>query len=143
MNIVKIIIYSLLLWTPRILCILFVAINLFLVNVFGQKTDLWVTPLPLLSHLILTFLILIILILSWWWAWIGGISYVLLGFTYMIWSSYNREVLTHSIYVPLFLIGIFFLLSWFFRKEINKAQATYWRGRGEGEKWRRGEQGML
>jgi hypothetical protein len=29
------------------------------------------------------------------------------------------------VFIPLFLVGVLFLLSWFFRKEIEKAQASY------------------
>ena len=121
--------YSLLLllnWAPRILGILFaIFISLFAFDVFGQGTGFWKTLLALLIHLIPTFLLIIILILSWKRPWIGGIFFILLGIAYIIWSSQSGRG-SQIIYIPLFLVGILFLTSWFFRKEIKKAQDAYW-----------------
>jgi hypothetical protein len=88
---------------PRILCILFTCLVL------------------LLGDFIPALIVVAILILSWKWAWAGGIIFLLAGIAYLIWI----EVLTPIIYIPLYLTGILFLLSWFFRKEIKKAQAIY------------------
>jgi hypothetical protein len=96
-------------------------------DVFGQNAGFWKTFLALVVHLIPTFLIIIILILSWKWSWIGGISFILLGIAYIIWSSQTGRG-SQIIYIPLFVAGIFFLISWFIRKEIKQAQAIY---RGE------------
>jgi hypothetical protein len=121
--------YSLLLllnWAPRILGILFaIFISLFTFDVFGQGTGFWKTLLALLIHLIPTFLLIIILILSWKRPWISGIFFILLGIAYIIWSSQSGRG-SQIIYIPLFLVGILFLTSWFFRKEIKKAQDAYW-----------------
>jgi len=125
----KTVIYSLLLlllWTPRIFCILFaILISFFAFDVFDQGTGFWKTFLALLIHLIPTILIIAILILSWTRAWIGGISFILLGIIYIIWSSQTGRG-SQIIYIPLFLDGILFLTSWFLRKEIKDAQVAYW-----------------
>jgi len=125
----KTVIYTLLLillWAPRILCILFaIFISFFAFDVFDQGTGFWKTLLALLIHLIPTFLIIIILILSWKRTWIGGISYILIGIAYIIWSSQTGRG-SQIIYIPLFLVGILFLTSWFLRKKIKEAQAAYW-----------------
>jgi len=123
----KTLIYSLLLlllWAPRIMCILFaIFISFFAFDVFDQETGFWKTLLSLLIHLIPTLLIIVILILSWERAWIGGISYILLGITYIIWSSQAGRG-SQIIYIPLFLVGILFLTRWFLRKEIKDAQVA-------------------
>ena len=125
----KTVIYSLLLillWAPRILCILFaIFISFFAFDVFDQGTGFWKILLALLIHLIPTFLIIIILILSWKRTWIGGISYILIGVAYIIWSSQTDRG-SQIIYIPLLLVGILFLTSWFLRKKIKEAQAAYW-----------------
>jgi hypothetical protein len=93
----------LLLWIPRILCIVFTGLVL------------------LLGDFIPALIVVAILILSWKWSWTGGIIFLLAGVAYLI----GIETSTPVIYILLFLIGILFLLSWFFRKEIEKAQAIY------------------
>ncbi len=116
----------LLLWIPRVLTILFVIfISFFAFDVFDQGTGFWKTLLVLLMHLIPTFLIIIILILSWKRPWIGGVSYILLGIAYIIWSSQAGRGAAF-IYIILFAVGLLFLASWFLRKDIKKAQDAYW-----------------
>lgn len=125
--------YSLLLflnWIPRILGILFaILISFFAFDVFGQGAGFLKTLLALLMHLVPTFLLVIILILSWKKPWIGGILFILLGIAYLIWASQSGRG-SQIIYIPLFLVGILFLSSWFLRKDIKKAQDAY---RGEQE----------
>lgn len=120
--------YSLLLflqWAPRILTILFaIFISFFAFDVFGQGIGFWRTLLALLMHLIPTFLIIIILILSWKGPWVGGISFILLGIAYIIWSSQSGRGASF-IYIVLFVVGILFLASWFLRKNIKEAQDDY------------------
>ncbi|MCX7005162.1 MAG: hypothetical protein NTV22_18065 [bacterium] len=104
----------LLLWTPRILCILFaLSISIFAADVFGEGYDVWHTILALLIHLIPTFVILAVLIASWRWPWVGGIVYIALGVFYMywFWGKFNWMAYTF-IAGPLFITGILFLISW-------------------------------
>jgi len=113
-TIVKVIITFLLLllhWIPRVLCILFAGLVL------------------LLGNFILPLIVIVILILSWRWSWIGGIIFLLAGIAYMIDKVHHWDAI---IYIPLFLIGVLYLLSWFLRKEIIKAQAIY---SGEETEW--------
>jgi hypothetical protein len=106
----KIIINSLLLillWAPRILLILSAA----LLTIFNWK---------------LLLIGISILVLSWKWPWIGGLISITLGIAYIIgyWGK-----LDHFIYISLLAIGVLFLLNWFLRKEIIKAQDAYWENR--------------
>jgi uncharacterized membrane protein len=100
MKTLKIGTYLVLLWIPRII---------------------WKTILAFLAHLLPTVLMIFILYLSWKRAWIGGIVFILAGIAYMVWQGVKYPV----IFIPLFLVGLLFLLSWFFRKEIEEAQASY------------------
>jgi len=124
----KNVVYSLLLflhWISRILGILFaLLISFFAFDAFGHGTGFWKTLLAFLMHLVPTFLIIFILILSWKKAWIGGLSFILLGIAYIIWASQSGRG-SQIVYIPLFLTGILFLGSWFFRKSIKEAQDAY------------------
>lgn len=93
-----------LLWTPRILLIISAA----LLTIFSWK---------------LMLIGLSVLALSWKWPWTGGLISITLGIAYII---YSWGDLNHFIYISLLLIGVLFLLGWFFRKEIIKARDVYW-----------------
>jgi len=125
MNTVKIGVFLVLLWTPRIICILFIAaISLFACDAFGNDTGFWKTLLAFLVHLLPTFLMIFILYLSWKRPWIGGMVFILAGIAYIVWKGVMYPV----VFIPLFLVGVLFLLSWFFRKEIDEARADYDKG---------------
>jgi hypothetical protein len=125
MKTLKIGTYLVLLWIPRIICILFIAaISLFACDAFGHDTGFWKTLLAFLVHLLPTVLMIFLLYLSWKRAWIGGIVFILAGIAYMVWQGVKYPV----IFIPLFLVGLLFLLSWFFRKEIEEARASYEEG---------------
>ncbi len=112
--------FNFLLWTPRILGIIFIFfISLFAFDVFGTGTGFLKTLLALLVHLVPTFVLILILIVSWKRPWIGGISFVLLGIAYLVWKGFAYPV----IYIALFLVGILYLLSWIFRRQISGTPA--------------------
>jgi hypothetical protein len=122
MNTAKIGAFLTLLWIPRIICILFIAaISLFACDAFGNDTGFWKTLLALLVHLLPTFSMIFLLYLSWKRAWIGGIVFILAGIAFIFWKGVMYPV----VFIPLFLVGVLFLLRWFFRKEIEKAQLKY------------------
>ena len=131
MNAIKIITYFSLLflnWIPRILCILFaIGISLFALDAFENNEGFWKTLLALLIHLIPTFIVIGVLVLSWRWPWVGGASYVLLGIAYLIWSSRSGRG-SSIISIPLFSIGILFIINWFLRKKIEEAKEAYEEG---------------
>jgi hypothetical protein len=104
MKIIKNSLLLLLLWAPRILLILSAA----LLAIFNWK---------------LLLIGILVLVLSWKWPWIGGLISITLGIAYII---YSWGDLDHFIYISLLLIGVLFLLGWFLRKEIIKAQDAYW-----------------
>jgi len=125
MNTAKIGAYLVLMWTPRIVCILFIAsISLFACDDFGDDTGFWKTLLAFLVHLLPTFIMIFILYLSWKRAWIGGMVFILAGIAYIVWKGIEYPV----IFIPLFVVGVLFLLSWVFREETKESQANYEEG---------------
>lgn len=102
-------------WLSRSLAILFIAfISLFALDAL-QPGKAWQTvTLDLLIHLIPSFLMIGFLFLFWSREWILGIAFILFGLTYLI-IAYHHLDWVLIISGPLFLIGGFFLISWFIR----------------------------
>jgi len=109
----------LLFWTPRILCILFACfLSIFAADVFGEHYGFWKTILALLMHLIPTWILLIFLAISWRRECFGGILFIGLGIFYIVttWGRFHwdADVLIGG---PPILIGVLFLLNWWYREE--------------------------
>ena len=112
---------KLLLWTPRILCMLFAAfISIFALDVFNEAHGFWQTTLALLIHLIPTWIVLVVLAFSWRWEWVGGILFTALGALYLImfWGRFHWSVYL-VIAGPLFLVGVLFFLNWLFSEKLR------------------------
>jgi len=112
-----------LVWTPRILGILFaVFLSVFALDVFGEGHGFWKTMLALLIHLIPTGLVLAALAVAWRWTWIGGLLFIGLGALYLVTAGgrFNWYVYV-LISGPLFLVGGLFLLNWRFRAELRSS----------------------
>lgn len=108
-------------WTPRVLGILFALfISLFALDVFGVGYGFWETILALLIHLVPVYLILIALAIAWRWERIGSILFITLGALYMItaWGQFPWSVYL-VIAGPAFLVGILFLVDWFYQNEMR------------------------
>ncbi len=114
---------QLLYWTPRALCIasaLF--ISLFALDVFDEGQGFWGTLLALGMHLLPTLLILLVLAVTWKHEWIGGIFFIVLAVLYVV-SSWNKPFASWSTFLlisgPFVLIGVLFLLNWYYREELR------------------------
>ncbi|MCJ7529743.1 MAG: hypothetical protein MUO64_01765 [Anaerolineales bacterium] len=108
-------------WAPRILSILFaIFVGLFALDLFGAGYSFWETILALLIHLIPTFAILIVLAISWRWEWVGGVLFIFLAAFYLV--RFGGQF-PWSIYLvmsgPPFLVGILFIINWFYRKDLR------------------------
>jgi len=101
-------------WTPRILTLLFAAfLSLFALDVFQEGETPGRILLGLAIHLIPVYLVLGVLGLAWRWDWIGAAFFPLLGIWYLImaWGDVDwRAFLLIS--GPLFLLGALYLLAW-------------------------------
>ncbi len=112
---------------PRTLCITFaVFTGIFAFDVFGGGGNFWETTFALIMHLIPTFLILILLAVSWRWEWIGGILFLVLSVLYVV-SVWGRPfAVWWSLLLmagPLVLVGVLFLLNWFYRDALRGTTA--------------------
>ena len=111
----------LMVWTPRVLCILFaVFISLFAVDVFGEGYGFWMTVLALLMHLIPTAILLAALAIAWRWELVGGTVFPGLGVLYLVmaWGRFHWSAYL-TISGPLFLVGLLFLINWLYRSELR------------------------
>ncbi|MCX6230682.1 MAG: hypothetical protein NTZ33_03990 [Bacteroidetes bacterium] len=111
----------LLLWTPRILSILFALfVGLISIAVFGAYDD---TLLVTLSYLLPAIIILFALLFAWKWEWVGAIVYFLIGIAYLgfIWNVQmalvDNLIFASFITGPSILIASLFFLSWYYRNE--------------------------
>ncbi|MBN1377419.1 hypothetical protein JW949_03775 [Candidatus Woesearchaeota archaeon] len=105
-----------LIWTPRILGILFaVFISLFAFDVFVEGYAWYQTIAGFLIHLIPTYFVVIALLIAWKFKkeLIGGIIYILLGIFYiiMVWGKAELKIAMLIISGPVFIIGILFIIN--------------------------------
>jgi hypothetical protein len=102
----------LLLWTPRVLAILFAAfISMFAFDVFGEGYTFWETIVALVMHLVPTAAVLVALAIAWRWSWVGGILFLALGLVYILVFREGDWIVYLLISGPLFLVGALFLCS--------------------------------
>ena len=106
----------LLLWSPRILGILFaIFLSLFSLDVFSEGYSFGETILALLIHLIPTYLVVISLAIAWRWECIGSILFIALASAYLASSSGESWIISGL----LFLIAILFLVNWMCRAQLK------------------------
>ena len=110
-----------LVWTPRILGILFALfVSIFALDVFGAGYGFWETILALFMHLIPVFVLLIGLAIAWRWAWVGAV--VFWGFSVWYFVVFGGQF-PWSVYAimagPPLLVGVLFLIDWYYRAELR------------------------
>lgn len=116
----------LLFWTPRVLCLLFAAfISIFALDVFEEGFGGWKTVVALCMHLVPTFLVLLVLAVSWRWEWVGALVFTALAVCYvtLFWGRFHWSAYA-AIAGPLCLLGLLFLLNWFWRAELHSRPAA-------------------
>jgi len=106
-----------LLCTPRLLGILFIAfISLFALDVFSEYKG-WEVILALLMHLRWSIILLIALILAWRCEWIGGLGFIVFGAWYLT-AVHGFDTGTYMLLAGMpILIGVIFLIGGFYRKK--------------------------
>lgn len=114
---------KILLWTPRVLGILFVLfISLFALDIFEMGLGFWGTIVGLFMHLLPSIALAIAIALAWKWEWVGALGFLGWAVWYLFaflqngfgWGTY---LLIAGIPV---LIGLLFLVSWIWRKQIRE-----------------------
>jgi hypothetical protein len=120
---------KLLLWTPRILGVIFVLfLMMFSLDVFQPGLTTWQIVSGLLIHNIPALFLLTILIISLKYEILGGIVFILAGLLYILMLTVNSKfewyILSWSATIsgPAFLIGILFIINW--RKKRNRKTAS-------------------
>jgi len=111
-----------LVWTPRLLGILFVLfLSLFALDIFEMNLGFWGTILGLLMHLIPSIALAIAIALAWKWEWVGAALFAGWAIFYAAaFRGFHWSVYAMISGIPL-VIGILFLLDWIYRKEIRAA----------------------
>ncbi len=113
-----------LVWMPRVLAILFaVFISLFALDVFGAGHGFWESIAGFLIHMLPTALILIALAIAWRRAWAGAILFASLETAYLIMAGGQVDWVAYVLISgPAFLIGILFLISWIYRRQVRSSR---------------------
>ena len=108
-------------WLPRILSIAFVLfLSLFALDVFNEYSG-WSIALPLLIHLIPSFVLAGALAIAWKHEWVG--AFIFLGFAvFYIWMvGFDRHWSWYAgIAFPSATVGVLYLVSWSQRKRREK-----------------------
>ena len=110
-----------LLWTPRVLCILFAGfISLFALDVFNEGLPFWKTIVALMIHLLPTFVIVGILVVAWRREWLGGVLFIALAAAYVV-RNFPRMHWPSLLIIggSSFVLGVMFLLGWCYREELH------------------------
>jgi hypothetical protein len=95
-------------------------LSIFALDVFGTGAGLWATLLALVIHLLPVGVLVIGLIFAWRWEWVGTLFFLGFGFWYLVafWGRFPGSVYW-VIAGPAFLVGILFLVDWFYRTELR------------------------
>lgn len=89
-------------WLPRIISILFIIfISSFALDVFENPQ--WF--LPLLIHLIPSFILIILTIIAWKYERFGGFAFIVAGLLLLIFTNFKSPI----IFIPIIVIGALFL----------------------------------
>ncbi len=108
-------------WTPRMLAILLILfLAMFSLDVFEGSYGFLDTILALFMHNLPSIILTVILIVSWKHEIVGGVTFIIAGVAFLIFSIvradvgpwYTRFLSSLIIDVPAFLIGILFLIGW-------------------------------
>lgn len=111
---------QILLWTPRIVGILFVLfISLFALDIFDMQLSFWKIVVGLFMHLIPSILLTVVIIIAWKWEWVGAALFIGWAIFYMA-SARGEDWIAYALISGLpALIGLLFLAGWVWRKQIR------------------------
>lgn len=114
-------------WLPRMLGIAFVIfISLFALDVFGEGYAWYEALLAFFIHLVPTYISIVILMIAWKWPRVGALAYFGAGLFYIFFMTDVDWLAIMLISGPLFLTGIFFILSYYvgINKKKNRLKKT-------------------
>jgi len=113
-------------YAPRVLSLLYVLfLSLFALDVFSEYSG-WAVILPLLIHLIPSFILLIILVVAWKYELVGAVAFLGFSIFYIVNVGLDRPWSWYvGISLPSAVVGILFLLSWIGRKKAKNPQDNF------------------
>jgi hypothetical protein len=112
----------LIIWTPRVLCILFAAfISMFAMDVFDEAHGFWQTFTALAMHMIPTAVIVLVTIAAWRYPLVGTAAFIATGLLYVFTFGRRFPDAIPLISGPQFLIAILFFLGWLQRRRATSA----------------------
>lgn len=101
-------------WLPRSLAIFFIVfLSLFALDVFGAG-PLGAQLVGFFIHLIPSYVLLLVLAFAWKKEKAGGILFMLLGVVFTLFFRINEIIYFMTVSYPVFLIGVLFLLHYYF-----------------------------
>ncbi len=111
---------SMLIWTPRVLGILFVLfIVLFSFDVLEMDGGFWALMAGFVIHNLPAIVLIIALFLAWRREWIGAAGYFAVGLWFLVIAG-SRDRLFVGIFVVIpILIATLFLIGWIYRRQIQ------------------------
>jgi hypothetical protein len=108
-------------WLPRILGILFaIFISIFALDAFGEGNPFLEAVVGFLIHLIPTYIVIAVLLIAWKWELVGGILFILVGASYLVWAHILHWTAFLLIGGPPILIGILFIAAHLSSKRARK-----------------------
>jgi hypothetical protein len=112
---------SLLVWTPRVLLILFALfLIIFSLDVFEEGKSAMQIGIALILHNIPTMLLGLVVFAAWRREWIGLFSCVLLAAAWVLWAWGRFPLLNYFIMVgPLILVAALYAANWWLRVHAN------------------------
>jgi len=110
---------KLLLWSPRILGVMVcLFLSIFALDAFESgKTFQQALP-DFAIHITPMLVLLVVVLISWRWAWVGGVVFTSLAAVYVYFAR-NHISWILVIALPLLLVGILFLWSWFHQRRLR------------------------
>jgi hypothetical protein len=104
-------------WLPRILSLAFVLfLSVFALDVFSEFSG-WNIILPLLIHLIPSFILLALTLVAWKYDLVGAVVFLGFAVLYVFLAGFNRPWSWYAdISLPSAIVGGLFILSWYQRR---------------------------
>jgi len=107
-------------WLSRILGILFaIFISIFSLDTFGEGIPFLEAVAGFLIHLIPTYIVIAVLLIAWKWELVGGILFILIGASYLVWAHVPHWTAFLLIGGPPVLIGILFIAAHFISNRVR------------------------
>ena len=112
---------EIIIWTPRVICVaaaLFMF--LFAFDAFNHNHAIGKTIIAFFINLLPVLITVFLMLLSIRKPLVGSILFILIGLIYIVyyWGEFSF-VSYLGVTVPIFVVGIFFLLNWIFREEMG------------------------